>query len=192
MKMIKSALLLASIATPSLALAHSGHESTSMLSGLAAGALHPLLGLDHLLALLLAGGLASQLQGQQRWLIPLAFVGVVALGFFSAHAGLHAISAGTVEALISSSLVVGALLLVSGQVAKRRMSKTSALSSMSAWIMTGFAAVHGFAHGLEVPAGAALSGFGLGFLFVSACLIVAVILSMPRLAVKPLLTAEGS
>lgn len=171
MKKLNTVLLLSVVLAPNLALAHPGHDATSMLGGLTAGALHPLLGLDHLLMLLLVGGLASQLQGAQRWLLVLSFIGLMALGFFSAHAGVHAISTGVVEALISASLVVGALLLCVGQLAKRYLKKTALLSSLSAWGMTGFAVFHGFAHGLEIPTGSALSGFAVGFLVVSASLI---------------------
>jgi urease accessory protein len=76
-----------------------------------------------------------------------------------------------VEALISASLVVAALLMMTGLLAKRYLTKTALLSSLSAWCMTGFAVFHGVAHGLEIPAGSALSGFGVGFLVVSASLI---------------------
>ena len=171
MKKLNAALFFSAVLAPNLALAHSDHDATSMLSGLAAGALHPLLGLDHLLTLLLVGGLASQLQGVERWSVVLSFVGLMALGFFSAHAGVHAISTGAVEALISASLVVGAFLMMMGQLAKRYLTKTTLFSSLSAWGMTGFAIFHGFAHGLEIPVGSALSGFSVGFLVMSASLI---------------------
>ncbi|MAZ88574.1 MAG: hypothetical protein CL693_13115 [Cellvibrionaceae bacterium] len=165
--------------TPVMALAHSGHEATSMLSGLVSGALHPLLGLDHLLALLLVGALASQLQGQQRWGVVVAFVGLMGVGFFSAHAGIHAVSSGTVETLITTSLVVGALLLLVGQLAKRSLQNNTLLSRVSAWGMTAFAAFHGVAHGLEIPAGSALSGFGVGFLAASFGVMSLMIVAVP-------------
>lgn len=171
--------------TPAIALAHPGHETTSMLSGLVSGALHPLLGLDHLLALLLVGGLAAQLQGQQRWGVVLAFVGLMGVGFFSAHAGIHAISSGAVEMLITTSLLVGALLLLVGQLGKRSLQKNALLSRISAWGMTAFAAFHGVAHGLEIPAGSALSGFGFGFLAASFCVMSLVVVAAPMFNRKP-------
>lgn len=70
------------------AMAHPGHpfsESYSFLSGAA----HPLLGLDHLLAMLVSGLLAvrmstSQTRGEGAlvplWLVPLSLVGLIVLG----------------------------------------------------------------------------------------------------------------
>jgi len=189
MKTIKTLPLLLCGVLPSVALAHSGHDVSSMLSGLIAGAVHPLLGVDHLLTLLLTGALTSQLRGEQRWWVPAIFVGLMALGYFSAHAGIHVVSASSVETLISVSLIVGALLLLAGQWAKRCLNDSALFSHLSAWLMTGFAAFHGVAHGLEVPAGAALSGFGVGFLFVSSSLLLVVSLTVPYFGVKRLQSA---
>ena len=175
MNMTRKQSLIAALALlmSSFAMAHPDHESASMLSGLIAGALHPLLGLDHLLVLLLTGALMAQTPAKQVRLVPLCFVGLMATGFFTAHLGVHAISAGTIELLISTSLVVGAIFLLVGQLAQRRFNKISSLNRFGAWVMTSFAVFHGFAHGLEVPAGAAASGFLFGFTAVSFCLIFA-------------------
>jgi len=54
---------------PTLALAHPGHADTSSF---AAGALHPLSGLDHLAGLLAVGVLLTRLGG--RYLAPLAAI----------------------------------------------------------------------------------------------------------------------
>ena len=141
MNMTRKQSLIAALALlmSSFAMAHPDHESASMLSGLIAGALHPLLGLDHLLVLLLTGALMAQTPAKQVRLVPLCFVGLMATGFFTAHLGVHAISAGTIELLISTSLVVGAIFLLVGQLAQRRFNKISFLNRFGAWGMTSFA-----------------------------------------------------
>ena len=59
------------------ALAHLGHDiSHTVLSGF----LHPLSGLDHILAMVAVGLLAFSLGGAALWLVPLAFVLMMAVG----------------------------------------------------------------------------------------------------------------
>ena len=48
--------------------------------GAVEGFLHPLLGLDHLLAMLTVGLLSAQLGGRAIWTVPTAFVSVMAIG----------------------------------------------------------------------------------------------------------------
>ena len=48
--------------------------------GLANGILHPLTGLDHLLAMFAVGLWAVQQGGQKVWQLPLTFVGTMLLG----------------------------------------------------------------------------------------------------------------
>jgi len=165
--MMKKLILSIFTLLPTLAIAHPGHESTSFATGLVSGALHPLLGLDHLLALLAVGLLSARLVGKQRFAVPVAFIAVMAIGFYAAHAGLHGIAAGTIELAISASIIAAAGFVVVSLLLKR----DHALSNLAAWGMTGFAIFHGLAHGLEVPASAALNGFALGFLVMSTALI---------------------
>ena len=164
--MKKQILCLAAL-MPAVALAHPGHESTSLASGLVSGALHPLLGLDHLLALLAVGLLSARLEGKQRFAIPAAFIAMMAVGFYTAHAGMHGIAAGTIEVAIAASIVAAGAFVTIAFVLKRN----HAISAMAAWGMTGFAVFHGLAHGLEVPAEAAMNGFAFGFLVLSTLLI---------------------
>jgi urease accessory protein len=62
--------------------AHSGGTGTSAIDGF----LHPLLGLDHLLAMVTVGLLSAQLGGRAIWTVPTTFVIVMAVaglvGFF--------------------------------------------------------------------------------------------------------------
>jgi len=53
---------------------------TGAMASFAAGLAHPLLGLDHLLAMLAVGLWAGRIGGHARWMVPLAFVAAMALG----------------------------------------------------------------------------------------------------------------
>lgn len=144
---------------PSLVLGHEGHQQASMGMGLASGLLHPLLGLDHLLSLIAVAFFASRLSGKQKYLVPLSFIGLMMVGFFSAHAGIHFIAASTIESLISISLVTAAVIVFAGH----WMQNHAAFNTIAAWAFTGFAAFHGMAHGIEIPVGADALMFASGF-----------------------------
>jgi urease accessory protein len=150
----------------SLAIAHPGHEGTVISTGVLSGALHPLLGLDHLLSLIAVGILSTRLQGKQKYLVPLCFVGLMLAGFVFAHAGLHLISVATMESMILVSLGMAAMFMLLGQV----LQNNTRFHEVSAWCMTAFASIHGMAHGLEIPAGASALGFAAGFSLM--CLLV--------------------
>ena len=59
------------------AFAHVGQGSTA---GFAHGLLHPLSGIDHVIAMLAVGVYAAMLGGRSMELLPLAFVGVMIVG----------------------------------------------------------------------------------------------------------------
>jgi urease accessory protein len=168
---MKFFITILAVLMPALSFAHGGHESIAMSAetisaSIAAGLLHPLLGLDHLLSLIAVGLLVARLKGKQRFLIPVGFVSLMLVGFFSAHAGIHMVSAGAIEMLISLSLLTVAVLLITG----RLLQANNRFNVMAAWAVTAFASIHGMAHGLEVPAGSSAVVFALGF--AAACLAV--------------------
>ena len=59
------------------ALAHTG---AGMAGGLASGFLHPLTGLDHLVAMVAVGLWGAQLGNPANWILPIAFPMVMAFG----------------------------------------------------------------------------------------------------------------
>ena len=160
MKKILGALLLM---LPMLAAAHPGHESISVTEGLLAGALHPLMGLDHLLAFAALGVLLFNIQGKHAALIGVAFIGLLAVGFYGAQLGLFNIASATVETLILTSVILSAVCLVLARFVGHYK---------SALIITGFAVFHGVAHGVEVPVGASSHSFALGFLLTSCAVLL--------------------
>jgi hydrogenase/urease accessory protein HupE len=142
------AALLVPLLLPALARAHTGH---GILGGLGDGFSHPLLGWDHLLAMLAVGIWAAQQRGRTTWAIPLAFVGVMSLGGW---AGAQQLPIPAVEPLISLSVLVFGVLI-----GVRARFRTAAGVLIAGF----FAFFHGFAHGSELPAGVSFVSFGVGF-----------------------------
>src|SRR4051812_27071522 len=99
-----SALLLVGLVLSNVVHAHiggHGHESFQ------AGLLHPLSGLDHMLAMIAVGVWAAQCGGRSMFAVPLAFVAAMAAG---AAIGLGGGFLPFAEATIGASvLVLGAL-----------------------------------------------------------------------------------
>lgn len=137
------------------ALAHTGHGAAA---GLAAGAGHPLAGLDHVLAMVAVGILAAQLGGRALWAVPAAFLGAMILGGLL---GVAAAAEPFVEQGIAISVVLLGLIIALGQ----RLPPAAAAA-----LVAGFAVFHGHAHGAEMPADASGLLYGLGFALATASL----------------------
>lgn len=144
---------LAALTAP--AAAHPGHET---VSGFASGFLHPLMGADHVLAMVAVGLLAALLGGRALWLVPASFVGAMLLGGALAMTGA---ALPLVEFVIVASVVVLGIAVASG----RRMPTTVAMT-----LAAGFAVFHGHAHGAEMPAAASALSYGVGFVSATALL----------------------
>jgi urease accessory protein len=56
--------------------AHAGHSENSFVTGF----LHPIYGLDHLLAMIVIGFLSARMEPKYMWTLPAAFVGMMAAG----------------------------------------------------------------------------------------------------------------
>jgi urease accessory protein len=147
-------------------------------AGLGEGFTHPLLGLDHLLAMVGVGVWAAQLGASSRWMVPAAFVAVMALGGLAGASGLHL---PMVELGIAGSvLVVGALIAFGA-----RLGTVPAMALVAA-----FALLHGHAHGAEMPPVANAALYGLGFVAATA-LLHAAGFAAAELARRPILLRLG-
>lgn len=136
----------------------SAHVGTGEAHGFMHGLAHPIGGLDHVLAMVAVGLLAANLGGRAMWLVPAAFVLMMAGG--GALAMSH-VDMPYVEFGIASSVVVLGL-----AVALRLP-----LPTVAAMALVGFFAIfHGFAHGAEMPAGASGAGYAAGFMLATALL----------------------
>src|SRR5712691_9534094 len=68
---------------PTVAFAHPGHEGASLVHGF----LHPLGGVDHIVAMVAVGLLAARLGGRALWLVPASFVATMAVAGLAGMAG---------------------------------------------------------------------------------------------------------
>jgi len=151
------ALLLSAI--PSVAYAHDG--TNLPLGGFLSGMVHPVLGYDHLLAMLSVGILSAQIGGRAIWTVPATFVSVMALGGLL---GLIDIGLNATELGIAISLVILGLVIAAER----------SISTRIAMIGVGFFAIfHGYAHGAEMPDTAQPYLYALGFLVGTALIHIA-------------------
>ena len=141
--------LLAALLAPSVALAHTG---VGEAGGFSHGFMHPIGGVDHVLAMVLVGVFAWQLGGRALWLVPATFVVVMALG---GAVGVGGIELPLVEIGIALSVVVLGAAVAFGV-------KAPVAAAMA--IVGLFAVFHGHAHGAEMPETAAGAAYGLGFM----------------------------
>lgn len=152
-----AAVALTALASPA-AFAHTGVGATS---GFAHGFLHPITGLDHVLAMVLVGIFAFQLGGRALWLVPSTFVLVMAIG---GALGVAGIGVPFVETGIALSVIVlGAVVAL----------RVKAPVAVAMAVVGLFAIFHGHAHGSEMPETAAGMAYGLGFMLATALLHVA-------------------
>lgn len=144
------------VLAPGLAFAHTGVDGHT--HGLAQGFLHPVSGLDHVLAMVMVGVLAWRMGSAGMWPLPATFLVAMALG---GALGMTGLALPAVEAMIALSVIVISLVVVfNGRIAP-----------MAAIGLVGiFALFHGFAHGAELPAGAPALGYAAGFLAATALL----------------------
>ena len=147
------AMSLAAIASSAFA-----HVQTGQAAGLLAGLLHPVSGLDHVLAMVAVGLWGAQLGAPAIWLLPVTFPIVMALGGFL---GLLGVPLPGVEVGIAAS----AILLGAAVMTERRLPLVAAAA------LVGFFAVfHGHAHGTELPPGQSGLLYSLGFVVATGCL----------------------
>lgn len=155
LKLARLAVLLVLGVTAGTASAHTGDLN---VTGFVGGLAHPLLGLDHLLAMIAVGLWAAQQGGRALWAWPLTFVTVMAGGGLLAGVGVHLAHVETVVAL--------SVLALGGCLALDRSWRP--LVGMA--LVAGFAAFHGYAHGLERPPGAAPALYAAGFVLATVVL----------------------
>ena len=144
---------------PSVVHAHDG--SNVPFGGFLSGLVHPVLGYDHLLAMLSVGILSAQIGGRAIWTVPATFVSVMALG---GALGLIDIGLTSTELGIAASLVLLGLIIA----AERRLPILLAMAGVGF-----FAVFHGYAHGTEMPTTAEPALYAAGFLTGTALIHIA-------------------
>lgn len=134
---VLSALLVLVGAAPASAHEEQVIEFGSFLGGL----LHPVLGLDHFLAMVAVGIVSAWIGGKAIWTVPATFVVMMGVGGLAGAADLG-ISSGFVELAIALSVIgLGALIALDRAL--------NLWATMGAVAFFGF--FHGYAHGMEIP-----------------------------------------
>lgn len=152
---MRALLTLLLIAVPTAAFAHPGH---GLDLGLAAGLVHPLSGLDHVLAMLAVGVLAAVLGGRALLLVPAMFVGMMMVGFAFGASGVQV-------PFVELGIGLSALVIAGVAAAGRKISVSAAMA-----LVGGFALFHGAAHGAEMPASVDGLQFALGLVLATVAL----------------------
>lgn len=152
---IRCCIALTAIVFSNFAQAHPGHAN-----GLAAGLAHPLLGLDHLLAMLAVGVWAAQLGARARWLVPTGFVTLMTL------AGGLALSGNALPMLAGEGAIAASVLLL-GLLIAFAVRMTPAVGAA---LVGAFAVFHGYAHGAEMPPAATAWQYAAGFVLSTVAL----------------------
>jgi urease accessory protein len=124
--------------------------------GFLSGLLHPVLGLDHFLAMVSVGLLSVLFGGKAVWQVPCLFVGMMLAGGIWGIANMPMVP---VELGIAFSVfALGVAIAIPKQV-----------PLLSAMIFVGiFAVFHGYAHGAEMPIVASPVLYALGFVIGTA------------------------
>ena len=125
-------------------------HSAASHDGLATGLAHPLGGLDHLLVMLAVGLWAAVIGGRAVWALPVGFLGGMVIGGLL---GLGGVALPLVETGILGSVVFLGLAVALGVRASFGLGAATAFT---------FALFHGYAHGTELPQGAAALAYMLG------------------------------
>src|SRR5260370_36847854 len=127
------------------------HQRGGEAIGFASGFLHPISGLDHILAMVAVGMWGAQLGAPAMWVLPVVFPMVMALGGMM---GLMGIKLPGVECCIAlSALALGF------PVCREARPKLW----IAAILVGVFAIAHGHAHGTELPLGASGGLYSIGF-----------------------------
>jgi urease accessory protein len=155
MKQLKLFLLTMSTSLlPQLAFAHEAISERygSFLGGMT----HPVLGLDHFLAMVSVGIVSAQIGGRAIWTVPATFVGVMAVGGLlgMAEIGLTAVEAGIAISVFALGCAIAA---------DRKLPISVAMTAVGF-----FAIFHGYAHGAEMPSIATPVTYAAGFMLGTA------------------------
>jgi urease accessory protein len=151
------------------AVAHTGKGAGG---GILTGFLHPILGLDHVAAMVAVGLWGAILGRPAIWVLPVAFPLVMAIG---GALGVAGIELPWIETGIAASAVAIGLAVA---LALRPPVVVAALT------VGGFAIFHGHAHGTEMPTAANPVAYAVGFVLGTGLLHLAGI-AFGRLAVSP-------
>ena len=151
--LLPSLILVLTAVSPVLA-----HEQAGVAGGLASGFLHPLTGLDHMIAMVAVGIWGAQLGAPAIFLLPITFPLIMAAGGLL---GILGVPLPVPEIVIAVSGIV-----LGGAVAARLRIPVAAAMA----VVAVFAIFHGHAHGAELPSAANPMAYGVGFVVATGLL----------------------
>jgi urease accessory protein len=141
---------------PALAWAHVGQGDIS--GGFVAGFEHPILGLDHVVAMVAVGLWGAQLGPPAIWVLPVTFPLVMAFG--GLLGGLGVDLPGVEIGIAASAIALGLMVTLAVR--------------PPLWVagaLVGLVAIfHGYAHGAELPESANVLAYALGFVIATGSL----------------------
>ena len=134
------------------------HPQKGAAVGFVTGFLHPISGLDHVLAMVAVGLWGAQLGAPAIWLLPVAFPMVMAFG---GMLGLMGVPIPGVEyGIAASAILLGAAV----------MFEFRPPLGLAAALVGLFAICHGHAHGTELPPNQSALLYSMGFVIATGCL----------------------
>ena len=134
------------------------HPQKGVAVGFVTGFLHPISGLDHVLAMVAVGLWGAQLGAPAIWLLPVAFPMVMAFG---GMLGLLGVPIPGVEyGIAASAVLLGAAV----------MFELRPPLGLAAALVGFFAICHGHAHGTELPPNQSALLYSMGFVIATGCL----------------------
>jgi len=136
----------------------SAHESAGIAGGFSSGFMHPVLGWDHVIAMVAVGLWGAFLGNPAIWVLPVVFPLVMAFG---GSLGVTGVPVPAVETGIAvSAIVLGAMVAFA----------VRPPIWIAAVIVGAFAIFHGHAHGTELPGAANPLAYSLGFVIATGLL----------------------
>ena len=134
------------------------HTDAGATNGFISGFMHPLSGIDHLLAMVAVGIWGATLGKPLVWALPVAFPLLMVVG---GVLGIAQIPVPYIEAGIAASVVVLGLAIAAAW---------RAPVAVAVAIVAAFGVFHGYAHGAELPATAAPAAYTAGFVMCTGLL----------------------
>ena len=148
-----AAAVVATVSAPALA-----HVEAGQATGLLSGFLHPISGLDHVLAMVAVGLWGAILGTPAVWVLPIAFPLVMAMGALLGFLGVPL--PGVEYGIAASAILLGAAVAFEARPPV----------AFAALLVGVFAIFHGYAHGSELPPGQSALLFSMGFVIATGAL----------------------
>jgi urease accessory protein len=136
----------------------SAHVGPGEAYGFVTGILHPLSGMDHVLAMVAVGLWGAQLGAPAIWVLPVKFPLVMAMG---GMLGLIGVPLPGIEYGIAASAILLGVAV---------MFELRPPLAVAAALVVFFAIFHGHAHGTELPPGQSALLYSMGFVIATGCL----------------------